>query len=310
MTPIGTGESSGAMALDGVVVGLAGLGAMGTPMSRHLLVAGADVLGYDVDSAAVGRHVERGGRAVTTVAQLTAADVVITSLPSVEALRAVLGELAPATGGRETRLPVVETSTLSVEEKFEARVLAASGNVHLVDCPLSGTSAQAESRDLVAFCSGLDDSVRWPVLAALGAIGRATYDVGEFGNGTRMKLVANLLVAIHNVAAAEALLLAERSGLDLDLVIHAVGDGAGSSRMLQVRGPLMARRAYEPATARVAIFEKDLRAIREQAEQFDSPTPLLDVVESVYALAAEQGRREQDAASVFSVLDESSPMRG
>ncbi|GAA4680776.1 NAD(P)-dependent oxidoreductase [Nocardioides nanhaiensis] len=291
--------------LDGLVVGLVGLGAMGSPMARHLLAAGADVLGHDLDAGAVRRHVERGGRASGAVSELAGCDVVVTSLPSAAALMATLAELGPVAQQRSSVLPVIETSTLSLEEKTSAQRTAATSRIHLVDCPVSGTSAQAELGDLVAFCSGLEDAVRGPVESVLAAVARATHDVGTFGNGTRMKLVANLLVAVHNVAAAEALLLAERSGLDLEQVIDAVGDGAGSSRMLQVRGPLMARRTYEPATARVAIFEKDLRAIHGQAAQVDSPTPLLDVAASLYDTAARQGRRDQDAACVFAVLDES-----
>jgi L-threonate 2-dehydrogenase len=124
-----------------------------------------------------------------------------------------------------------------------------------------------------------------------------------------MKLVANLLVAVHTAAAAEALLLAERSGLDPASVLEAVGDGAGSSRMLQVRGPLIEQRRYEPATARVSIFEKDMTAIRALAADVSAPTPLLDTVAPLYSEASRQGRADHDAASVFEVISTMSPSR-
>ena len=131
---------------------------------------------------------------------------------------------------------------------------------------------------------------------------RQIHDLGEFGNGTRLKLVANLLVAVHNLSTAEALLLADRAGLDLDDVLPALVDGAGSSRMLKVRGPLMLRGDYEPATARVEMFRKDLRAIRELADDLATPTPLLSVTSTLYDAAAGQGRADQDTASIYATL--------
>jgi putative dehydrogenase len=284
-------------------VGVAGLGAMGSPMTRHLLERGHRVLGFDPDGSAVQRHVARGGIAVSSPRELAVADVVVTSLPSAAALAEVLDLLGSADPARDTPLVVVETSTLALTEKLAARERMAAWPLLLVDCPVSGTSAQAEAGDLVAYYSGLEPWATALVVGVLEGMTRAAYDVGVFGNGTRMKLVANLLVAVHNVAAAEALQLAERSGLDLDLVLAAVGDGAGSSRMLQVRGPMMAERSFEPATARVSIFDKDLRAIRALAGDVGSPTPLLDVTEAIYATAMRQGRADQDAAAVFEVLD-------
>lgn len=295
--------SASTPASDPPVVGVAGLGAMGSPMSRQLLEAGLRVIGYDPDETALERHVDRGGIAAHQVGDLGAADVVITSLPSTSVVLQVLGELGRAAATRKRRLVVVETSTLSLEDKTTALAATAAWPLALVDCPVSGTSAQAEVGDLVGYYSGLQDADADAFRTVISAITREAYDVGPFGNGTRMKLVANLLVAVHNVAAAEALLLAERSGLDLDLVLRAVGDGAGSSRMLQVRGPLMVTRTFEPATARVAIFEKDLAAIHALADDVGSPTPLLDASGELYARAMSQGRGNHDAASVFGVLE-------
>lgn len=282
-------------------VGFVGLGAMGSPMSRHLLEAGWRVLGFDTAPEAVERHRERGGDTVEDPAQLRGmTSVIVTSLPTADALRSTLDRLAGSPSDAELR--VVEVSTLTLAEKQAAREQAGRAGMKLLDCPVSGTSAQAERGDLIIYASGAsacDQTYVGPVLADMS---REVYEVGAFGDGTKLKLVANLLVAIHNLSSAEALLLAERAGLDLKAVLPALVDGAGSSRMLQVRGPLMVAGDYENATARVEVFRKDLRAIRELADGLEVPTPLLAVTTTMYDAAAAQGRSQQDTASVYAVL--------
>jgi 3-hydroxyisobutyrate dehydrogenase-like beta-hydroxyacid dehydrogenase len=172
----------------------------------------------------------------------------------------------------------------------------------MVDAPLSGTGAQAVTGDLVAFVSADDPADRAAAAAVMARFTRAQYDVGAFGNGSRFKFVANLLVGIHNVAAAEALVLAEQAGLDLDLVLTAVADGAGSSRMLEIRGPLMTARSYDNPSVRLQVFQKDLALIAEFAKAVGAPTPLLEASNSIYEAAAADGRAGQDTASVAEIL--------
>jgi 3-hydroxyisobutyrate dehydrogenase-like beta-hydroxyacid dehydrogenase len=175
--------------------------------------------------------------------------------------------------------------------------------VVVLDCPMSGTGQQAVTGDLVAYLSGDDAAAKQAALPVLARFTRSQFDLGPGANGTLMKLVANHLVAVHNAAAAEALLLADRAGLDLQQVLVAIGDGAGSSRMFQVRGPMMASGRYTPATMRVDTFGKDLRLIADLAAGVDAPTPLLETAAELYRVAAEQGRGEEDTACVYAVLD-------
>lgn len=282
-----------------VRVGLIGLGAMGRPISDSLLRVGYEVVGYDLSESAREAHAAVGGIVASSVAEVAAAaTIVLTSLPHANAVQAVLEEIGKA-GETPT---VVETSTLTVSEKMAALAIAGEKGILLLDCPLSGTSAQAASGDVVAYLSYDGTPELGGVREIVGAFARKVYDVGPFGSGTKTKLVANSLVAIHNLAAAEALLLAERSGLDVASTLEAVQDGAGGSKMLQVRGPLMLRRSYEPATASVDIFVKDLRAIRSLADATGTPMPLVDQTSAIYATAARQGRGTHDAASVLEVL--------
>jgi 3-hydroxyisobutyrate dehydrogenase-like beta-hydroxyacid dehydrogenase len=127
-------------------------------------------------------------------------------------------------------------------------------------------------------------------------------ELGPFGNGTRIKLIANLLVAVHNCAAAEALVLARRAGLDAGLVYEAIKGGAGSSRMFEVRGPMMVAETYQPATMKIDVFDKDLGLIAAFAKETGSPTPLFDAAATLYAEALAGGHGKDDSAAVHAVL--------
>jgi 3-hydroxyisobutyrate dehydrogenase-like beta-hydroxyacid dehydrogenase len=196
---------------------------------------------------------------------------------------------------------VIETSTLPVPVKAEADNSLAIRGVVLLDCPLSGTGGQARTKDVVAYLSGPDDAKARaePVLRAMT---RNIHDVGAFGNGSAVKFIANLLVAVHNAAAAEALVLAERAGLDLATVLDAVADGAGTSRMFEVRGPAMAAADYSGPGVRTSVFGKDLEIIAGFARDAGSPTPLFGLASALYTAALAQGRADQEAACVHAVL--------
>jgi 3-hydroxyisobutyrate dehydrogenase-like beta-hydroxyacid dehydrogenase len=281
-----------------VNVGFVGLGVMGSAMSGHLLEAGFAVVGYDIDPRRLAEHRERGGVAASSVGEVCRrCDLVVTSLPSEAAFTEVVRDL---TGD----VTVVETSTLSLEAKLAARQLLGP---RLLDCPLSGTGAQARDKDLVVYVSGDDAEAKQRLGVVLDAFARSWHDVGEFGNGTRMKIVANHLVTIHNLASAEALLLARRAGLDPERALRALADGAGTSRMLEVRGPAMIAGEYEPAAMRVQLFGKDLDIIAAFAQAVGSPTPLFSASTPYYDTALAQGRGQQDTACLFEVLDTADP---
>jgi len=280
-------------------VGIVGLGIMGSAIARNLVERGWRVIGFDVDAARCA-ELARAGVAIAGDAGEVArgAPVIMTSLPDpaavVEVARQIAGSAAPP------RI-VVELSTLTLADKlgFEA-ILKPSGHIAL-DCPLSGTGAQAINRDLVVYASG--DSASIARCAGLFAdFARQSADLCAYGNGSRMKFIANHLVAIHNVAAAEAMLLAQRAGLDPKMVVDMVGPGAGGSRMFQMRAPMMVEGVYEPATMKVSIWQKDMAIIAAFAADVGCATPLFTLTQPVYAQAMAMGLGEQDTAAVFEVL--------
>jgi putative dehydrogenase len=281
-------------------VGVIGLGIMGSAMSANLVKAGFEVFGYDPVAAARTRLKRAGGTPCASVAQVVqSCGRIVLSLPSEAALDAVCAELVAA-GGRGRVL--AETSTLPESAKLRARDKLAAAGLTLLDCPLSGTGAQAVTRDLAVYASG-DAAAIAQFAAVFEGLARVRYDVGAFGNGMRMKLVANLLVAIHNVSTAEAILLGERSGLDAAQIVRVVADGAGGSRMFQVRGPMMVDRSWDQATMKVGTWQKDMRLIQEALQRTDTPAPLFAASMPIYNAAMALGHAEDDTAAVYSVLE-------
>jgi putative dehydrogenase len=135
---------------------------------------------------------------------------------------------------------------------------------------------------------------------------RVTYRIGAFGNGMRMKLMANLLVAIHNISAAEALLMGQRMGIDMDLAVKVLADGAGGSRMLQVRGPAMSAGTWDEATMKVSTWQKDMKLIAAALAEANVPAPLFNACVPVYNAAMGMGHGESDTAAVYDVLEKMS----
>jgi L-threonate 2-dehydrogenase len=280
-------------------VGIVGLGIMGGAIARNLVDRGWHVVGFDTDAT---RRTELAGANVTIAGDVgqvaREAPIIMTSLPNPAAVEDVAQAIADS--GQPPRI-VVELSTLTLADKLRFEdILKKAGHIAL-DCPLSGTGAQAKSRDLVVYASG--DSASIARCAELFSdFAKQSADLGAFGNGSRMKFVANHLVAIHNVATAEAMILAERAGLDPKLVVDMVGPGAGGSRMFQMRAPMMVEGVYEPATMKVSTWKKDMAIIAEFADDVGCATPLFTLTQPVYTEAMAMGLGDQDTAAVFEVL--------
>ena len=281
-------------------VGIVGLGIMGSAMAGNLLRAGFAVIGYDPVAACRARHRKAGGTVAISAGEVARqARILILSLPSANALSQVAAELSSIENQKNI---IIETSTLPILVKEAARKRLARAGITLLDCPLSGTGAQARVKDLIVYASG-DRAAINKTNPVLKGFSRGHYYVGRFGNGSKMKYAANLLVAIHNISTAEAVILARRSGLDPALAVKVLGDGAGSSRMLQVRGPLMVRRSYRPATVTNEIWKKDMQIIGAFVRRLKSPAPLFNATRAIYKTALAQGYGKADTAAVCAVLE-------
>lgn len=271
-------------------------------MARHLLSGGFAVRGYDVRAEAMEQFEADGGEAATSPMDAAMrSSVVLTSLPSEAALSDAVSGPSGISLGAHDSLVVVETSTLPIPAKQQAREILEGRGAVVLDCPLSGTASQMRAMDAVIYASGDSEAIArlQPVFSAFT---RATYEIGAFGNGMKLKLLANHLVTIHTAAAAEALVLAGRSGLDLELAHQALTDGAGTSRMLEVRGPLMLKEDFSEANMPIRNYLKDVDLISAFARETSSPLLLFPICAQLCIAAMAQGRGEEDPAAMFAVL--------
>jgi 3-hydroxyisobutyrate dehydrogenase-like beta-hydroxyacid dehydrogenase len=287
----------GGAAMKGTI-GIIGLGIMGGAFAKNLAAGGWRVVGYDID-AARNREAQAAGVEIAHSAEAVAetAGDIITSLPTP---RAVLDTAEVIARAGVPKRAMIEASTLSLDDKMAVKAILEKAGHTVLDCPMSGTGAQAAVKDLVVYASGDAQAIRRLEPAFLG-FARKVHDLGAYGNGSKMKFIANHLVAIHNAASAEAMVLAMKAGLDPHQTVEVIRSGAGTSRVFELRAPMMAARTYLPATARGTMFEKDLAVIGDFAAGLRCPTPLFDLSASVCTAALAMGHGAEDVAAICEV---------
>jgi L-threonate 2-dehydrogenase len=281
-------------------VGVIGLGIMGGAFAKNLVASGWRVVGYDTNPARRREAKRAGVKLVHNAAEVAAeVPVILTSLPRPQALTETVQRIAAA----ELKSKVlVEMSTFSISDKEKsARILRKAGHT-MIDCPVSGTGAQAKQRDLVFYASGDARTIRRlrPLFAAFG---RHVFNVGPFGNGSRIKYVANLLVAINNVASAEAMVMGMKAGLDPRMIVDLISAGAGNSRVFELRAPMMAKGRYDDVTMKISIWDKDMKVIGEHARKIRVPTPMFNATKGIYLKAMKSGLGGRDTAAVCAVME-------
>jgi len=281
-------------------VGIIGLGIMGGAFARNLIADGWNVAGVDTDPKRRKEMTKAGVSVSDSVKELvTAVPIVITSLPSPKALAAVAQEIAQS--GAKPRI-IIEASTFALDDKLAAESVVRKAGHTMLDCPVSGTGAQAARKDLVVYASG-DRKAIEKAMPVFAGFSRKTENLGAFGNGSKMKYVANLLVAIHNVAAAEAMVLGMKAGLEPEQIFKFANGGAGQSRMFEIRGPMMVADDYSEATMKNYVWQKDMAVIGEFANKLGVPTPLFSATLPVSASTMSVGYAEQDTGAVCAVLE-------
>jgi L-threonate 2-dehydrogenase len=287
-------------------VGVIGLGIMGGAFAKNLVKAGWHVVGYDTNAARC-REARRGGVAIAQNAAEVAAAVptILTSLPKPEALADTVRKIAAA---KLKRKLLVEMSTFKISDKEKAAAVLRKAGHQMIDCPVSGTGAQARNRDLVFYASG-DSKLIAKIRPLLSAFGRGVFNVGPFGNGSRMKYVANLLVAINNVASAEAMVLGMKAGLDPRMIVDLITAGAGNSRVFELRAPMMAKGRYDDVTMKISVWDKDMQVIGDYARRIRVPTPIFNATKGIYLKAMKSGLGGRDTAAVCAVLERMAKVR-
>lgn len=279
-------------------IGIIGLGIMGSSYARNLNKAGFEIIGCEIDDSRVAALSDINLTRVATPAEIAAkVDRIITSLPNAAAFAKVTSEIA-ATG---RKVIVADTCTLNVAEKQAGREVLEKAGAILLDTPVGGTGAQAAAGDLVVFGSG-DKAAFEKVRPVFEKMARVVHHLGDFGAGSSMKFVHNLLVTIHNCAAGEAFALGMKAGIDPQVIYDVISASVGSSRVFEVRGPMMVTGDYDTnITAKLQLLLKDIDCISKHARETACPTPLFSLASDIHFAADAQGFAMSDPAAVCDV---------
>ena len=284
-----------------MTVGVIGLGPMGGHIARLLLGKQFKVSGFDLIPECMAALDDAGLDAAASVAEVAAkSDVLITSLPSAGALDAVIdGILEHDRAGQI----VVECSTLTVDQKIAAHDRLAEAGKILLDSPISATPAMLAKMMASIHVSG-DQAAYDACVAVFEGFTASNFYVGPVGNGSRMKILANYLVHVHTTAAAECMALGQKAGLDPQLIYDVLIKSAGNSRMLEIRGAMMAKSDYrEGGGTMFAVYEKDSSIITEFAAQMKSPIDLYVSSRQKMNSAMAQGLGHLDTSAVCKAIE-------
>ena len=281
-------------------VGFVGIGRMGLPIARHLLQAGVPVLGYKRSS--LQEFVAAGGEAMASPAEVFArARVVFTCLPDDAAIETVInGPYGFLSSNARDRI-VVDFSTTRLAARMRFGELLRAGGSTMLDCPISGIPPVVERRKAVFLVSG-DQAAFDAVERFLRIMSENVIYLGPFGFGTKAKYIANYLLTVHVAAAAEALAMAERSGLDVAQALETFSQGAGGSFQLTQRGARMVSGMYRPAPATLSDLTRDLGFIGEFAESVGLQSTLLATATSLVSRTIDLGFGDCDPAAVLEAV--------
>ncbi|MGW8483229.1 NAD(P)-dependent oxidoreductase [Microbacterium sp. NPDC055903] len=275
-------------------IAFVGLGAIGLPMARSIARSGVDVIGVEPAEQGRTRAADAGIRTVPSIAEIGEVDAIVVMVATADQLDDVLD--AARETGRGARWIVMSTIGPEAVRAAAVRIAELGGTV--VDAPVSGGIARAESGDLSIFVSGEPGDIA-AVQDLLDAMGSPRVVGDAVGDGQSVKVVNQHLCAVHIVAAAEALALAERLGLDPAFVLDVVGGGAAASFMLGDRGPRMLEGEAAEVRSQIGIFVKDTGLVADAADEADIELPLLAAARERYLRAEAAGLRIRDDSSVI-----------
>lgn len=283
-------------------IGIIGVGLLGSAVASRLLKAGFEVTGYDIRPAQLEALRPHRLKATGSVAEVAAdADAVFTILPSLESVDAAIRgaggliEVAPPSA------TLIQMSTISPELTRSLGEAAAARGLGFLDAPMSGTSTMVARGDCTIFVGG--DRARVEACRPVfDAIAKKTIYIGEIGMAMLAKLATNLLVGLNTAAVAEALVLGAKGGLPPAVLLEILRESAASSKMLEVRGPLMVSHRFD-AQMKVDLFLKDFKLMLDEGLRLGVPLPLTGVTQQLTMATAAAGRGQEDLAAIVTTLE-------
>ncbi len=282
-------------------VGVIGLGPMGGNIAGNLLNSGFTVTGFDIRPEGIAALTGAGLKAAASVAEVAdGVDILATSLPNFAALQNVIDALLEQPRAGQI---LIECSTLTVEQKVAAHARLEAGGMRFLDAPISGTPPMLAKMMASIYVSG-DEGAYDECVPVLEGFTATNFYVGEVGNASRMKFLANYLVHVHVAAAAECMVLGQRAGLDPKLIHKVLKEGAGGSKMLDIRGAMMAVSDYrEGGGTMFDVYEKDASIITEFAASVKSPIDLYVSSRQKFNSAIALGLGHLDTSAVCKAIE-------
>jgi putative dehydrogenase len=282
-------------------IGSIGLGAMGGSYAKFLIEDNYTVYGVDPDTQNAEIFISLGGVLLNNISELVdKSNVIILSLPTVPIFKEVINEIEVNGKSNESKI-LVDMNTISLDDKIETKNKLEKLNISMVDAPVSGTGAQAKVKDIVVMSSG-DKIIVNECDEIFRSFSKQNIYVGDFGNGIKFKILANLLVTVHNTVTAEALLLGQKVGLEEKMIYEVLNAGAATSVMLDKRMPLMINKNYEPATASMRIFLKDIDVITDYLKSNNLSSPTFEAAANLYNQSKENIPITYDTAAIYEQL--------
>lgn len=281
-----------------------GLGTMGLPMARCVLQAGHAVCGFDLDDDATARHASQGGTVAASAAEAaTTADLVVTMLPEGRHVHAaIFGPDGVAEGMRAGAL-VVEMSTIHPHDTDAVRARLADLGARMVDAPVGRTSKHARTGELLVMAGGTPEDLA-TARPIFDAVGDTTVDCGGPGMGSRMKIVNNFLSAASNALTAEALVLAEASGLDVGTVVNVLTGTAAGRGHLTTTYPGKALAGDVTADFMLRLAHKDLALGVAFGEALGTDVRVASAALRTYDVAMDAGRGADDWTALYAFARE------
>ena len=282
-------------------IGSIGLGAMGGSYAKFLIEDNYTVYGVDPDTQNAEIFTSLGGVLLNNISELVdKSNVIILSLPTVPIFKEVINEIEVNGKSNESKI-LIDMNTISLDDKIETKNKLEKLNISMVDAPVSGTGAQAKVKDIVVMSSG-DKIIVDECDEIFRSFSKQNIYVGDFGNGIKFKILANLLVTVHNTVTAEALLLGQKVGLEEKMIYEVLNAGAATSVMLDKRMPLMINKNYEPATASMRIFLKDIDVITDYLKSNNLSSPTFEAAANLYNQSKENIPITHDTAAIYEQL--------
>jgi len=273
---------------------------MEKPMARRLLLAGHSVHVHNRSLSAVRELVSQGARASNSSAEVASrAKIVLTALPTPDSVEAVYIDLAGAAHAGQI---FVDHSTVNLGLNQHCAELLSAKGANFLDAPVSGGPAGAEAGSLTIMVGG-DQAVFDLALPLFQAYGKNIRRCGPLGSGQAVKLVNQLLVAIHTAASAEAIVFGVKLGADPRVLLDVLGTSFGASNMLVRNLPRFISRDFSGATP-IGLILKDLGLIRSEATIANVPLLLGALVEQLFVEARGRGMADDDMASLVQLVEQ------